>query len=272
MKPVRESTCPQGFGSRARGLGRPFLLLLLAGVVLGAAPAHAADAESARPSADLLTLAAVADAPPAPATAAPATPSAPAPAQSSAPAPGADAFDFDLMDDKAKVATPEDAAKQAQAAKQAAEIDRQVRIRRKMLLSHQVLGFSTLGVMAATLIIGQLNYVARYGDFHQGRDYDRFQLAHIGLASASSVMFTGLGILGVAAPNPYPKPIRADSALFHKVAMALATAGMVTQLVLGPITTAYEGSLKQRDLALGHVITGYATWGFMAAGIIAYTF
>lgn len=181
--------------------------------------------------------------------------------------PNPDAFDFDLGD-KPKVDPAEEAAQK----KRAEELDRKVKTRRKMLLAHQAIGFSTLGVMAATLVIGQLNYVARYGGFNNGNDYDRFQLPHLGLAITSSVLFTSLGILGVAAPNPYPKRIKLDGALVHKVSMVLATAGMVTQMVMGPITTAFEGKLNQRDMALGHLVVGYATWGLMATGVLAYTF
>ena len=54
--------------------------------------------------------------------------------------------------------------------------------------------------------------------------------------------------------------------------MILATAGMVTQMVLGPITASYEGKQEQRNLALGHLITGYATYGFMTAGVLAFVF
>lgn len=196
-----------------------------------------------------------------------ALPTPPAPAAPAASAPNPDAFDFDLGD-KPKVSPAEEAEQK----KRAEELDHKVKLRRKMLVAHQAIGFTTLGVMAATLVIGQLNYVARYGGFNNGQDYDRFQVPHLGLAIGTSALFTTLGILGVAAPNPYPKPIKLDSALVHKVTMALATAGMVTQMVLGPITTAFEGKLNQRDMALGHLVVGYATWGFMAAGIIAYTF
>lgn len=190
-----------------------------------------------------------------------------APAVPAASAPNPDAFDFDLGD-KPKVSPAEEAEQK----KRAEELDRKVKLRRKMLVAHQAIGFTTLGVMATTLVIGQLNYVARYGGFNNGQDYDRFQVPHLGLAISTSALFATLGILGVAAPNPYPKPIKLDSALVHKVTMALATAGMVTQMVMGPITTAFEGKLNQRDMALGHLVVGYATWGFMAAGIIAYTF
>lgn len=198
------------------------------------------------------------------------TPPAPAVTPPAPPASGAaspDAFDFDLGDQPKQ--SPAEAAAQQ---KRVEELERKVKTRRGMLRAHQAIGFATLGVMAATLVVGQLNYVARYGGYNNGNDYDRFQVPHWGLAATTSVLFTGLGILGVAAPNPYPKPIKLDSALVHKVTMILATAGMVTQLIMGPITTAYEGKLNQRDLAVGHLVVGYATWGFMAAGVLAYTF
>lgn len=201
----------------------------------------------------------------APAAAQPAAPAA-TPEQTAAPA--AAAMDFDLFSDQPK---PDPAQAAAQSAK-AAAVEKQIGVRRKMLIAHQAIGFTTLAVMAAAVALGQVNYVARYGSLNNGLDYDRYQSAHLGLTITSTALFTTLGILGVAAPNPYPKPIKADAALVHKVAMILATAGMVTQMILGPITASYEGKIQQRNLALGHVVTGYATWGFMAAGVLAYVF
>jgi hypothetical protein len=192
---------------------------------------------------------------------------APAPAPAT-PTTGDASLDFDLLGDQPKP----DAATQAKDAERLAKLERQVNIRRKVLQAHQIIGFSTLALMAATVILGQVNYVARYGGLADGRDFERYQLPHLGLSVTTSAMFATLGILGVAAPNPYPKPIKADAALVHKVSMALATAGMVTQLILGPITAIYGGRIDQRELALGHVITGYATFGFMSAGVLAYVF
>lgn len=85
-------------------------------------------------------------------------------------------------------------------------------------------------------------------------------------------MFATTGALALFAPDPYPKKYRLDSAMVHRVAMALATAGMVTQMVLGPIIDLRVGRLDQSKLALGHLITGYATFAFMATGTFAYMF
>lgn len=184
------------------------------------------------------------------------TPAAAAPA-------GAD-LNFDLLDDGAKPAgpTPEQLAA-------GLRIEKLAKIRRPMLTTHQALGFSTLAVMTANLVIGHLNY---YDQYQSGNFTGRFEKAHLGLSISTSVLFGTTGLLGLFAPNPYPKPIRFDTALVHKLSMIMATAGMVTQVIMGPVAVSREGRLNQANIALGHVITGYATWAFMAAGTLAYVF
>jgi hypothetical protein len=119
-------------------------------------------------------------------------------------------------------------------------------------------------------VIGQLNYQDKYGT--HGADTGRFYNAHLGLAGSTTALFATTGILALAAPNPYRKPVRFDAALVHKLSMALATAGMVAEAVLGPITASREGKLDQREWALAHLVTGYATFGFMATGVMAFVF
>ncbi len=144
-----------------------------------------------------------------------------------------------------------------------------VRVRRPMLLFHQALGFVTLAALTATVVIGQLNYYDKY----MSGDYSgRYEAAHLGLGISTTVLFGATGLLAVTAPNPYPKPLRLDTALVHKVSMALATAGMLTQIILGPLTAERVGRLDQPTLALAHLVAGYATWAFMATGTVAYFF
>jgi hypothetical protein len=123
--------------------------------------------------------------------------------------------------------------------------------------------------MAANTIIGHLNYHDRYvsGDLT-----DRYQTAHRGLAISTTALFGGIGILGLAAPNPYPKPLHLDTTMVHRISMAAATAGMVTQIILGAITAYRDGRSNQPDLALGHVVVGYATFAFTATGVVALMF
>jgi hypothetical protein len=176
-------------------------------------------------------------------------------------APSAD-LNFDLMD--APSPPPDPMAQQkAQLAAQ------QGRTRRRALVAHQAIGFVALAALTATVIIGHLNY----NDLYVSGDYSgRYQTAHLGLSVSTTALFTTTGLLGVLAPNPYPKPLRFDTALVHKVAMILATAGMATQIVLGAVTARQVGHQDQANLALGHVVVGYATWAFMATGVVAYFF
>ena len=183
------------------------------------------------------------------------------PTTTSAPA-AANGLDFDLLDAAPKKGVVDRARDQ--------EFDEKVHRRRLMLQWHQGVGLATLAGLAVACIIGQLNYQDKYAA--TGTDDGRYYNAHLGLGVATSTMFAVSGMLALTAPNPYPKPVRLDSALVHKLSMALATAGMVAQVVLGPIVSAREGKLDQKDWALAHLVTGYATFGFMATGVVAYVF
>src|SRR5207248_2406197 len=134
------------------------------------------------------------------------------------------------------------------------------RLRRTMLKWHQGLGFTTLAVLAATLVIGQLDYLDKFdtgGNFTQ-----KYTEAHWALAGAATALFATTGMLALFAPNPYPKPLKFDAAFVHKAAMAAATACFVAQIILGPISVAKQGTVLERPLALSHLVIGYASWGF----------
>lgn len=173
---------------------------------------------------------------------------------------GGDELGFDLLE--APKVDPADAQRRA-------DIERMSRRRRLSLQLHQGFGFAMLVATAATLIIGQLSYVDKYGG---GDDTGRYNVAHLGLGVGSTALFATTGLLGLFAPTPFPKKLRFDTALIHKIAFGIATAGMVAQMIMGPIVASREGHLDQRDLALGHLISGYVTFGFMATGVIAYVF
>lgn len=230
-------------------------VIALATLCLG--HAHAAEPAASPPAKSPPTAASVEPAP-GPATSGASTGGA-------APAAGDD-FNFDLLGDSGGKPA---AAPSPEVKAQAERIERQGRIRRPMLTSHQAFGFAALAVLTATVVIGHLNY---YDMYQSGDQTGRYRAAHLGLSIGTSTLFGTTGLLAVFAPNPYPKPIRFDTALVHKVAMILATAGMVTQVILGPITVERIGRTDQSRLALGHVITGYATWAFMTTGMFAYLF
>jgi hypothetical protein len=84
------------------------------------------------------------------------------------------------------------------------KLERRVHLRRHMLFWHQILGFITLGALAATDIIGTLNYVDKFGG---GNASGAFQQAHIGLAAGTTITFATTAALALFAPNPYPKAL-----------------------------------------------------------------
>lgn len=186
-----------------------------------------------------------------------ALPSAPTQATQAGPVPKPAAADddFDLL---APAPTLD-----AEARAKAEETTRALERRRWMLQMHQVAGFVNLAAMTTAVVLGQLNFSDKYGG---GGDTGKFITPHAIAAYTSAAIFTGTGLLALFAPSPIDKPARLDSATLHKTAMAIATAGMIGEVVLGIITASQEGKLSQRDLALVHQINGYVTLGATATG------
>src|SRR3954468_9117694 len=169
--------------------------------------------------------------------------------------------DFNLLAPEKK---PDAAALAAQA-----RIRGEARRRRTMLQLHQIGGFATLATMTATVVLGQLNYMDKYGG---GGDFGTYKTAHSISAYTTAAVFTATGLLAFLAPNPFEKPLRVDTATMHKASMIVATAGMATQIILGIATAGKEGTLAQRDLALAHQIVGYTTLVATYTGFLVLTF
>lgn len=148
-------------------------------------------------------------------------------------------------------------------------IEQQSKLRRKLLLAHQILGFTLLGSMTATTVLGHLNY---YDQFEGGGYTQRYNIAHTSLAALSSALFATNGLLALVAPEPYKRPGRWDTARIHRIAMVGATVGMLTQIVLGPISASRIGYENQRSWAQAHLGLGYATYALTLTGALAYLF
>ncbi|HYV66479.1 MAG TPA: hypothetical protein VE964_09585, partial [Myxococcales bacterium] len=121
----------------------------------------------------------------------------------------------------------------------------------------------------AAVVLGQLNYLDKYAG---GGDTGKWVTPHAIAAFTAAGVFTATGLLAVLAPSPLEKPARIDTATLHKIAMAVATAGIVAQVVLGPITASKEGQVSQRDYALAHQIIGYTTLAATYTGFFVLTF
>ena len=148
-------------------------------------------------------------------------------------------------------------------------LESQLRTRRQMLQLHQLSGMLTFAALGATVIFGQLNYNDIYGGggaTHQWYDWHKWS------AFTATALFATTGALAIFAPSPLEKPMRLDTAMLHRISMGVATAGMVTQIVLGFVTASKNGSISQRDFALAHQIVGYTTFAAYAVGFGVLTF
>ena len=144
--------------------------------------------------------------------------------------------------------------------------------RRHRLETHQFLGLTTWVFMAASCIIGQLNYSDLYGG---GSGRGSYQMPHRLLVYSSAGLFTATGIYALLAPQPYKKPLKFDTGLIHRIAAIGATAGMVAEVVLGFITarTADSGNPSGiKQMAKVHDAIGWTTFGFMTVAGTAWLF
>jgi len=185
----------------------------------------------------------------------------PVPREERAPAGQPAPEDIDLL--------PTPATPDAQTVARQEQLDRELHTRRKMLQLHQLGGMLTLATLGATVIFGELNYIDKYGG---GGDTGRWYEWHRVSALTAAALFAGTGALALFAPSPLEKPGRLDTAMLHRIAMGVATAGMVTQIVLGFVTAGKGGSVSQRDFALAHQIVGFTTFGATAVGFGVLTF
>ncbi len=186
---------------------------------------------------------------------------APAPAASDKPA----GLDFQFFG-------PEGAASTTHSAEEIANASELSKTRRHRLVVHQVLGLTTWAFMAATCVIGQLNYNDLYGG---GSGRGAYMMPHRLLAYSTAGLFTATGIYALLAPQPYKKPLKLDTGLIHRIAAIGATAGMVAEVVLGFITarTADAGNSNGiAQMAKAHQVVGWTTFGFMTVAGTAWLF
>jgi hypothetical protein len=100
----------------------------------------------------------------------------------------------------------------------------------------------------------------------------RFQLAHAVLSFSTLGLFAVDGTVALLAPGNPPKKEHYDRVTVHKAGMALATAGMIAQGVVGVYAAQQEGRLDQPRLARTHLVIGYATLAAVALGVGALVF
>ena len=169
---------------------------------------------------------------------------------------GDPSLDFDLLGKpKAPVLTIDDAA---------------MKRRRWMLNLHQTAGLGLVALGLATTVVGQLNYLDKYGS--NAPVTGRYQLTHAVLAYTTLGVFAVNGTIALLAPSAPRKKEGFDRMTIHKAGMAVAAAGMVAQAVVGIHAREREGRLDQASAARLHLAIGYATLAAFSTAVGALVF
>ncbi|HYG69278.1 MAG TPA: hypothetical protein VD838_16520 [Anaeromyxobacteraceae bacterium] len=147
--------------------------------------------------------------------------------------------------------------------------DPRLRRRRTMLAIHQGVGLGLVALQLGTTIVGQLNYLDKFGDSNTGR----YELTHAILAYSTVGVFAVQGLLGVLAPDPPRRRSPGfDRVKLHRIAMFVAAGAMATQAGLGFWTARREGYLDKQDFGTAHLVVGYVTLAAVLVGVSAFLF
>jgi len=139
---------------------------------------------------------------------------------------------------------------------------KELKIRRTMLVSHQVMGFVTLAGMITQGILGANLYNA------QGNDYTRIRSAHQTVGTIINVTYATTALLSLTAPPPLVgKRERGLSSIkLHKYLAMLHITGMIaTNILAKQIRT-------NAELKPYHRAAAYTTFASFAAAIIVLKF
>jgi hypothetical protein len=137
----------------------------------------------------------------------------------------------------------------------------ELEIRRTMLTSHQIGGFTSLGLMIAASYFGQkrLDGDRKAGDVHQT------------LVTATIISYSITALLAVLSPPPLIRRDDFSTTTIHKTLAWVHFAGMIITPILGSMIRGRHRMLNM-DKAHFHQISGYITTSVMAASMIVITF
>lgn len=139
--------------------------------------------------------------------------------------------------------------------------EKELKIRRAMLVSHQVMGFVTLAGYVVQGILGAKLYNAK------GADYERLHKAHETSATLINYSYGATALLAFTAPPPLVAERHGLSSIrLHKYLSIIHLTGMIATNVL-----AHQID-KNPDLKPYHRTAAYATFGAFATSILVLRF
>ncbi|RCR65621.1 hypothetical protein [Larkinella punicea] len=138
--------------------------------------------------------------------------------------------------------------------------EKELKIRRAFLVSHQVLGFVTLAGFVAQGILGSKLYNAK------GLDYSRIKEQHETMATVINFSYGTTALLSLTSPPGLPTASRKrgfSSIKLHRALAVVHLTGMVATNILARKVS------SNADLKPYHRAAAYTTFGAYAAAIIA---
>ncbi len=138
--------------------------------------------------------------------------------------------------------------------------EREIKIRRAMLIAHQIGGFTTLALMWSAAYFGQrvIDGHRNQGDIHQA------------LVSATIFSYTATGLLAILSPPPIIRTGEGGTTGIHKILAWVHFAGMIITPILG--SSIRHKRIFNMDQAHYHQIAGYLTTAVFTASMLVITF
>ncbi len=141
-------------------------------------------------------------------------------------------------------------------------------LRRAMLTSHQIAGFVTLGLMAASAVYGQR---VVDGDINASDAHSKLTKLTIGAYGVTALM-------AVLSPPPLIRREETSTITLHKTLAWIHVAGMVLTPILGKLVWKFDGPQNRPTLVVNrnmerfHLVSGYLTTATYAASLAVITF
>lgn len=139
---------------------------------------------------------------------------------------------------------------------------KELKIRRTMLVGHQIMGFVTLAGMITQGILGANLYNA------QGNDYTRIRNAHETVGTIINATYATTALLSLTAPPPLvgKREHGLNSIKLHKYLAILHIAGMITTNILA------RQIQKNPEIKPYHRAAAYTTFAAFATAIVVIKF
>jgi len=142
--------------------------------------------------------------------------------------------------------------------------EKELKLRRGMLVTHQVLGFVTLGGMVAQGVVGAKLYNA------SGSNYGNLKDIHEGLGAAVNLTYSTTAFMSLFTPPPLINRDRKISSIrIHKWLAVVHMSGMIATNVLAGMIQDSPNRNQLRSLHRAAACTTFASFG---AAVIAIKF